>query len=138
MSTPADCLVALAALAVISKPDPGKLLRIEAIVIQKICSFLDSTLKETHLFLALNRDDQPLPSGHPSLRERQSLVICRSRPCPSTLHQPPSMLGLQRKARESGEAEKRGQASHFSESAFARSTAAHCLDVGFHIYFVGG
>ena len=36
MTTPADCLVALAALAVISKPDPGKLLEIEVIVIQKI------------------------------------------------------------------------------------------------------
>ena len=34
--TPADRLIALAALTIISKPDPGKLLEIEVIVIQKI------------------------------------------------------------------------------------------------------
>ena len=34
--TPADRLIALAALTVISKPDPGKLLDIEVIAIQKI------------------------------------------------------------------------------------------------------
>ena len=41
--TPADRLIALAALTVISKPDPGKLLDIEVIAIQKIKDCLKPT-----------------------------------------------------------------------------------------------
>ena len=46
--TPADRLIALAALTVISKPDPGKLLDIEVIAIQKIKDdFFANHLKPT-------------------------------------------------------------------------------------------
>ena len=135
---PAQGLVALRALAVISQPDPWEFLAPKILKLKQFGQ--NQTIKElffetTYLLLAFYRDDQPwwgdvyfiithlylrrcsvnpqpLSCGIASLGYLKLIQLWSRQPCPFTCLQPASMLSTSQAAGQLGEPKKRRQAAH--------------------------